>query len=65
VSDPLDYPRCEICVYCAAADKCTHPGPVKMGWSYMRPAGNYDSFCDKFQKDEAALRLLHKWAVDL
>ena len=59
VSDPYDYPRCEICRYCEGANKCTFPGTVKMGYDYMKPAGAYDSYCDKFEKDQASLDWIH------
>jgi len=59
--DPYDYPRCEICAYAIGA-KCTHPGPVKMGESYMSwPRTSYDSYCDKFTKDEEALRTIREF----
>jgi hypothetical protein len=32
---------------------------VKMGYDYMKPAGAYDSYCDKFEKDQASLDWIH------
>lgn len=65
-NDPYDYPRCEICRYCQGPNKCTHPGPVKMAYPDMKPAGNYDSYCiDGYEKDEESLRRVHELAASV
>lgn len=62
MNDPYDYPRCEICKHAKGA-ACGHPGPVKMTWAYMSwPNTNYDSCCDKYERDAAALRRVHALA---
>lgn len=61
-TDPYDYPRCEICTYCAGPNRCTYPGEVTMSYAHMVPAGHYDSYCDKYKSDSQALVRVHKLA---